>query len=78
VTQLVVEDLTVAYQRPGDGGELVALDGVSFTVDAGELVAVVGPSGCGKSSLLLAVNGLLRPARGRLTLEGTPISGPSP
>ena len=78
MTQLVVEDLTVAYQRPADGGELVALDGVSFTVDAGELVAVVGPSGCGKSSLLLAVNGLLRPARGRLTLEGTPVSGPSP
>ncbi len=77
MTQLVVEDLVVAYQRPGDGGELVALDGVNFTVDAGELVAVIGPSGCGKSSLLLVVNGLLRPARGRVTLEGTPISGPS-
>jgi NitT/TauT family transport system ATP-binding protein len=78
MTQLVVEDLTIRYPRPADGGELVALDGVSFAVDAGELVAVVGPSGCGKSSLLLAVNGLLRPARGRLTVEGVPVTGPSP
>jgi NitT/TauT family transport system ATP-binding protein len=77
-SQLVVEDLAVVYRRPTDGGPLVALNGVSFTVEAGELVAVVGPSGCGKSSLLLAVNGLLRPARGRLTLEGAPVTGPSP
>jgi NitT/TauT family transport system ATP-binding protein len=78
VTHLAIEDLRIAYPRPSDGTELVALDGVSLTVEAGKLVAIVGPSGCGKSTLLLAINGLLRPARGRVTLDGAPVTGPSP
>jgi NitT/TauT family transport system ATP-binding protein len=77
VTHLVVEDVRIVYQRPSDGAELVALDGMSLSVGAGELVAIVGPSGCGKSTLLLSINGLLRPARGRVTLDGAAVTGPS-
>ncbi len=43
---------------------------VSFALDAGAALAVTGPNGAGKSSLLRVVAGLLRPARGRLALEG--------
>jgi heme exporter protein A len=44
--------------------------GLSFAVTAGEALAVTGPNGAGKSSLLRLVAGLLRPAAGRLALEG--------
>ena len=42
---------------------------VSFEVAAGETVAVLGPNGAGKSSLLNVVAGLVRPDRGRASLE---------
>jgi heme exporter protein A len=44
--------------------------GVDFTVAAGAALAVTGRNGAGKSSLLRLVAGLLRPAGGRLWLEG--------
>jgi len=43
---------------------------LSFALGAGTALAVIGPNGAGKSSLLRLVAGLLRPAEGRLTLEG--------
>jgi putative ABC transport system ATP-binding protein len=54
----------------GPDGTVRALDGVSLAVSPGELVVVEGPSGCGKTTLLLAAGGLLRPARGTVTLDG--------
>ena len=44
--------------------------GIGFAVAAGEALAVTGRNGAGKSSLLRLVAGLLRPAGGRLWLEG--------
>jgi molybdate transport system ATP-binding protein len=44
---------------------------LELTLDVGaETLALVGPSGAGKSSVLRAVAGLLRPARGRIALDG--------
>jgi heme exporter protein A len=48
----------------------VVFAGLAFTLTAGEALLVVGRNGAGKSSLLRMVAGLLRPAAGRLTLEG--------
>ena len=45
----------------------LALDGITFKLDAGEFVSVVGPSGCGKSTLLRVVAGLLAPSAGSVT-----------
>ena len=53
-----------------------ALDGTSFTVEPGEIVAVIGGSGCGKSTLLRAISGLDRPTRGRVVLDGEPVTSP--
>jgi NitT/TauT family transport system ATP-binding protein len=51
---------------------LVALDGIDLDIPPGEVTVLVGPSGCGKSTLLGILGGLLRPARGRVTLTGAP------
>ncbi len=69
---LRVEDLAVAFDT--EGGELVAVDGVSIAVGEGEAVGLVGESGCGKSVTSLAVMRLLpeppaRIVRGRILLE---------
>ena len=62
----------VSHRYP-DG--VLALDGVSLTVAAGEAVAVTGPTGSGKSTLIRHLNGLLRPSRGRVLLDGQDVSG---
>jgi heme exporter protein A len=43
---------------------------LNFTVGGGEALAVTGPNGVGKSTLLRLVAGLVRPAQGRLELDG--------
>ena len=53
-----------------DFGTLSVLDGITLRVGAGEIVALIGPSGCGKSTLLGIVGGLLRPARGSVSVAG--------
>lgn len=68
-----VQGVTIVYGR---GEEAVpALDEISFQVGDGEMVAIVGPSGCGKTSLLLAIDGLLRPTSGRILIGGEEVRG---
>ena len=57
----------VAFRYPGT--DTWALGGVDASVRAGEALAITGPNGSGKSTLALLIAGLLRPARGRVTLE---------
>ncbi|WP_079064032.1 ABC transporter ATP-binding protein [Streptomyces sp. NRRL F-4489] len=51
------------------------LRGVDMAVAGGELVALVGLNGCGKSTLLRLCAGLLRPAAGRVLLDGAEVGG---
>jgi oligopeptide/dipeptide ABC transporter ATP-binding protein len=67
---LDVENLRISFPSP-DGGRLLAVDGVSFTLDRGETVALVGESGCGKSLTSLALLKLVPPP-GRIE-EGSAI-----
>ncbi len=55
-------------------GDLVVLDGVDFEVRKGETVALLGPSGVGKSVLLKHINGLIRPDRGEVWLDGLNVT----
>lgn len=49
---------------------VVALNGVSFTVNRGEAFGVIGRNGAGKSTLLRCVAGTLRPNRGKAVVHG--------
>lgn len=60
-----IEDLTYSY---GDG--ISALDGVDLEVRDSELLAIVGENGAGKTTLVKHLNGLLKPQRGRVVVEG--------
>ncbi|MEG2018599.1 MAG: ABC transporter ATP-binding protein [Clostridium sp.] len=50
--------------------ETVALEDITFEVEAGEFVSIVGPSGCGKSTLLNIIAGLIKPSLGDIFIDG--------
>lgn len=56
-----------------DGDAQSALDGIDLKVVPGETVAFVGPSGSGKSTLLNVILGFVRPAEGRVLVDGRPL-----
>ena len=51
-----------------------ALKNISLNVDKGELLAIMGQNGAGKTTLIRTLNGLLRPSRGVIYIEGENIS----
>ena len=57
--------------------ETIALNHVNLEIQDGEFVAVMGPSGCGKSTLLNAVAGLEETSGGRISVDGTIVTGTS-
>jgi len=61
---LAVEDVVTTY------GAVRALDGVSLQVAPGTITAVLGANGAGKTTLLRTINGLVRPASGRIRYAG--------
>ncbi len=67
-TMLRVEDVRVRF------GGVTALDGASLVVPRGEICAVIGPNGAGKSTLFNVVTGLVRPASGRVYLDGRDVT----
>ena len=69
---LEVRDLSVRF------GGVVALDRVSFSVEAGNIVAVIGPNGAGKTTLFNVVTRVYRPSSGTLLLDGKPILALAP
>jgi len=59
-------------------GGVVALSNVSVDVPPGTIVGLVGPNGAGKSTLFGVMSGLLRPASGRVFIDGRDVTALSP
>jgi len=51
-------------------GELLAVDGVSFTVRGGEIFGLLGPNGAGKTTTISCISGLLTPTAGSVSVMG--------
>ena len=59
-----VDDLVVRY------GDLVAVDGVSFSASAGSVLALLGPNGAGKTTTVETLEGYRRPSSGAVRVLG--------
>lgn len=66
---LRVEDVSKHF------GSLVAVSGVSMSVEPGELRAVIGPNGAGKTTFFNLITGLFRPTSGRIVFDGEDVTG---
>src|SRR6266851_1917604 len=69
---LEVRELSVRF------GGVVALDRVSFTVEAGEVVGLIGPNGAGKTTLFNVITRVYRPSGGSVSVDGSPVMKMAP
>ena len=69
---LKITDLKVSY------GMIEAIKGISFEVRDGEIVTLIGANGAGKTTTMHAISGLLKPASGSITLDGTELTKIAP
>jgi energy-coupling factor transport system ATP-binding protein len=65
--------LGVEFAYPKTGQK--TLDGVSLDFFCGEIAVIMGANGSGKTTLIKHLNGLLRPDRGEVTVDGVPAKG---
>jgi ABC-2 type transport system ATP-binding protein len=70
---LEVRDLRKVYRTPFSRRRVVAVDGISFAVEAGEIFGFVGPNGAGKTTTIRILMGLIRPSAGSASLFGHPV-----
>ena len=69
---LKIDDLKVSY------GGIEAVKGITFEVPERQIVTLIGANGAGKSTTLRTIAGLVKPASGRIHLQGEDITGLSP
>ena len=67
-TMIAVEDLSRRF------GHLLAVDGISLTVDRGEVLGILGPNGSGKSTTMKMVTGFLAPSAGSVEVCGIDVA----
>ncbi|MFC6419172.1 ABC transporter ATP-binding protein [Sanguibacter inulinus] len=70
---LVLDEIQAGYGRAA-----MVLRGLTIRVPASTVVCLVGPNGAGKSTVLKVASGLLKPASGRIVVDGTDVTGQGP
>lgn len=68
----VWERYKIKYVRDGEVSweEFWALNNVSFSADKGEAVGIIGKNGAGKSTILKLIIGMMKPDKGKVSVEG--------
>ena len=64
MTAIQITNVKKSYQS------LLALDGVSLTIEEGEFFGLLGPNGAGKTTLISTIAGLIRPDAGSVSVHG--------
>ncbi len=59
-------------------GSLVAVDGVSLTIEPGQFRAIIGPNGAGKTTFFNLISGFFAPTSGAILFDGKDITGLAP
>ena len=70
------QDVWLAYNDELLAAGQFAVEAIDLKVGQGEFIAIVGPSGCGKSTFMKLATGLNMPSKGRILIDGRPVTGP--
>jgi multiple sugar transport system ATP-binding protein len=73
VAEIVLDNVSKVFS-----GGVIAVDGVSLTIDSGEFLVLVGPSGCGKSTLLRMIAGLEEATSGTISIGEREVTNLAP
>lgn len=68
----MLEFKNVSFRYAGDAFSM--MEDLSFSVEDGEFVSIIGASGCGKSTIFRLINGLEKPQKGEILVDGKPIA----
>jgi D-methionine transport system ATP-binding protein len=71
---IVLDDVWKTFPARGKDAAVEALKGVSLAIPRDEIYGVIGRSGAGKSTLIRAINGLERPSRGDVLIDGVAVN----
>ena len=72
MTLLAVDGLRRSF------GSLVAVDGVSFEIEAGEIVGMIGPNGAGKTTTFNCISSVIDSDAGTVSFDGADVTGRPP
>jgi NitT/TauT family transport system ATP-binding protein len=70
------QNVWLAYNEALLAQNHFAVEDINLQVKQGEFIAIVGPSGCGKSTFMKLTTGLKMPSKGRILVDGQPVTGP--
>ena len=70
------QNVWLAYNEELLAQNHYAVEDINLQVKQGEFIAIVGPSGCGKSTFMKLTTGLRMPSKGRILVDGSPVTGP--